>query len=481
MADAVLADKLASKLTFDPAIKQATNALERVPSEIITKIIKCFASGDTVHPHSVGPQTPLQVLNHKTLMSLSLTSKRLHILAEPFLYAIVRPWSDARTWQQCGRRLENSANASSDRSRFRHAQVLATAAHMTDIELLDSLCTVMTNLRQLHLTVEVISSEKLTVKLLKLFAFSSAATATLSRVTRLNIDLRFLTAGFRHIYLRTITRYFAKLQVLEIHGTATADSALGLPRVIKDRTSVEYLLLDIDTPDVGQPSFKASLECIDTATVETLVLVWHHTLASDSLTLGDNSGKSWRNLRAVHLMGHEYDISHINVSYHEVTAQILTFLAGQKQVHTVRFEGTFMASAYFDTVSSLLTALRPSITTLELGWPCPQALLALDHLCGQGRLFTSSLAGVRTVRFVNLYAKQPGEADQYNAKYLRIMMELFDSFTIRRWLGGNLKRLSDRFQAQGRKVEPTSFWTDLGTNLGRMLDDTFSQDVTCRL
>lgn len=472
MAVAMLADELAKTLNVNPAATQTANAFERVPCELITKIIAHFAAVEIDAPFAFRARTPSEALSHKTLTSRSLTCKGLHILTEPFLHCEIRPASvDNKSWQRYAKQLARSAKANSDRSRFRHARLLTMLVHVTDVELLDNLLSVITDLKSLHLRVDTAYGQgQVTLDLTGFFTFSHKATTTLAHVTRLDLDLLRLTAAFRQVYLRSTLRYFTSLQMLRIQGAAPGKSAAAPPRSIKTKTKVNHLLLSVGNPDMGQPNFKASLECIDTTSVEILALKWDTVPASDSLALADDPGKTWKSLRIVHLLGPDPRIPAFDNSAHAFTAEILTWLTKCKQVHTLRFDASFMSSTYYD-VSSVLATTRPSVTALELGWPCGGAVLALDQLCDRGQLFTSALACIQTIRFVTSFGERPGETWHYNAQYVRMMRESFDSITIRKWLGGRLKRLADHFESRGKTVEPASFWTDLGTNLGRMLDD----------
>lgn len=78
MADALLAEALAKNLTVTLTEAGPADAFERVPSELISKIISHFVTGESDRLLVVGARSPAESLHHRTLTALSLICKGMH-------------------------------------------------------------------------------------------------------------------------------------------------------------------------------------------------------------------------------------------------------------------------------------------------------------------------------------------------------------------------------------------------------------------
>ena len=72
MADVLLADALAKNLRVTLPEAGPADAFERVPTELISKIISHFAPGEHDRLLVVGARSPAESLKHRTLTALSL-------------------------------------------------------------------------------------------------------------------------------------------------------------------------------------------------------------------------------------------------------------------------------------------------------------------------------------------------------------------------------------------------------------------------
>lgn len=352
--------------------------------------------------------------------------------------------------------------------------------HITNIEMLDSILSVATDLRSLHVRVGPVGGkgrfELHLSHLSQLFEFSKKAATTLSRVSRLSLNLLLLSAPIRGIYLCSMLRNFDNLETLQVHGAA-CNISVGVPILGRNtnKCQVNHLLLNVDNPDAGRSSFEKTLACIDTKAVKSLALRWHNTAIHDfpSYFPGGDRSPSWRDLQAIHLLG-PADLTwraQAAPEGHRFMFQLFTWLPLSKQVRCIRLDTGLLLAYDHRTIAALMPAIEPAVTTLELGWPCGTGLLVLEELFIAGQLITSHLQGIRTIRFVTPYGHQPKQTWQYNKDYVCSMRNSFDRNACRRWLRSTLQLLVQYLQLYGIATEPRSFWTDLGANLARFLDD----------